>query len=227
MVEIYLDEIGNGIGAKGIMIQKKFHIIGGDGNKHSIYDSETHQVQGLNHIPNPMFFHCIARVKNKVLIFGGAGSQPLDDIYEYGISGNSWNKLSIQLPSALYGVGCVSILNEQYVALFGGSNDGQQGAQDDVFIYSVHDKVFKKSNIRCPTKQPYDVFATIDRPRDDLITFGFTRSRWRRCGINNHLFPPQYLIKIICRYYWNERVHLFDMCSGEHYQIDVFELFDF
>ena len=52
--------------------------------------------------------------------------------------------------------------------------------------------------------------------------------RWKQCGISDHLFPPEYLIRIICGYYINEFVHLIgDMIgieNGQHYKINVFDI---
>ena len=52
------------------------------------------------------------------------------------------------------------------------------------------------------------------------------RNKWKKSDMNNHLFPPQYLIKIICGYYWNEFIHLFRDHTGHHHKIDVFKLFN-
>ena len=44
--------------------------------------------------------------------------------------------------------------------------------------------------------------------------------------IDNHLFPPRYLIQIMHKYYLNEWAHLFDE-EGNHFKIDVFDLLIF
>ena len=120
--------------------------------------------------------------------------------------------------------GCVSILNGQCVVLFGGNTSN--GNIDEIFIYSVGNKTFQKSKVICPEKSQYQAIAYKNRKQDDMTTFGYIRDRWSKCGMDNHLFPPQYLIRVICGYYWNEEVHLFGMADCEHYKIDVFELFN-
>lgn len=155
-------------------------------------------------------------------MLGGHIFGALDIIHEYDINNNKWTKLIHKLPTALSGSGCTSILNGQYVILFGGCNHGNK---DDIFIYCVRNGTFKESNIKCPKQGHHQAFAINDRKKDNLITFGFVRMCWRECDIDHHLFPPQYLIKIICRYYWNEWIHLFKMYQGNHYKIDVFDLF--
>ena len=93
-------------------------------------------------------------------------------------------------------------------------------------MYSVDDERFETSKIKCPAKADYQAVVVNDRKQDDMITFGYVRDKWRDCGMNYHLFPPQYLIKIICGYYWNEWIHLFRNDNGDHHKIDVFRLFD-
>ena len=89
--------------------------------------------------------------------------------------------------------GCTKVLYDKYVVIFGGRND--DGKQDDVWIYCVGDGKFKRSNVKCPRKSAYRPFTINDRKRDETITF--VRDKWRKCGINNHLFPLRCLIKIM------------------------------
>ena len=98
------------------------------------------------------------------------------------------------------------------------------------FILSLRthskDQKFKLSKIKCPEKSTYRYAFTInDRKRDEIITFGYIRYEWRECDINNHLFPPRYLIQQMLKYYLNEFVHLFDcIYEGNHWKIDVFDI---
>ena len=69
-------------------------------------------------------------------------------------------------------------------------------------------------------------FTINDKVKDNLTTFGYIRSKWRETGIDYHLFPPEYLIRIICGYYRNEWIHLFTNDTGEHYKINVFAIID-
>lgn len=73
-----------------------------------------------------------------------------------------------------------------------GSKDGVDQV-DNIFIYSVRDKAFTKSKMQCPMTGHIQSFAINDRMKDEIITLGYLRSRWKQCGMNNHLFPPQYL----------------------------------
>ena len=121
--------------------------------------------------------------------------------------------------------GCVSILNRKFVVLLGGDTNASLDG-DQIFVYYVQDQIFKKSKLKCPMVGEYEAISVNDREKDETVTFGFIRSRWKECGICDHLFPPQYLLKIICKYYWNEWIHLFGKSKGEHYKIDVLKLFD-
>ena len=120
-------------------------------------------------------------------------------------------------------MGCAPILNGQIVVLFGGENDN--GRHDDIYLYSVRDQTFETSKIKCPTSGDYQAFAIHDGKKDEVTTFGYVRDQWKESMIDNHLFPPQYLIKMICGYYWNEWIHLFRIRTCDHHRVDVFDLF--
>ena len=118
---------------------------------------------------------------------------------------------------------CVA-LHGRYVLFFGGFNE-HYSSIDDIFVYSVRDQLFTESRMKCPEKGLYDAVSICDRDRDKCITFGFVRDCWSKCGINNHLFPPEYLIRIMLKYYWNEFVHLIDLnYDGYHWRRDVFDI---
>ena len=72
----------------------------------------------------------------------------------------------------------------------------------------------------------YQAITIQNKNRDTLTTFGFVRRKWKESKISDHLFPPHYLISIICGYYLIQFVHLFNAANGEHYKINVFDIID-
>ena len=80
--------------------------------------------------------------------------------------------------------------------------------------------------IRIPGKDEYQACAINDIMKDELISFGYVRGKRRQRQLSDHLFPPEYLIRIIYGYYWNECIHLFGLYSFDHHKIDVLALFD-
>ena len=224
-----LPHLGTGRGSTGIMVGNDLHIIGGaNNNKHLKYDTNTQTLHVLHHLSHIMgisnvYGHQLVQAGNKILMLGGEdiNSNPLNAMFEYNIAENKWRRLKHKLPKPLETFGCTLILNGQFVAIFGGY---YYGDQDDIFIYSVHDEIFKKSKLKCPIKECYQAFAVIDRKKDELATLGFVRCKWGECGIKDFLYPPEYLIRIMYRYYWNEYIHLLDPPNGGHHKIDVFAL---
>ena len=221
-----LDGVYDGEGSQGIMINNEFHIIGGIANKHIKYGPNDKKIQVLHDFSdvldvNGIQFHQIVRVKNKIILFGGFDTfdfpNDVDTVNEYDIIADHWRKLNCKLPKACSG--------QQYVVLFGDMVDNDK-EQNHVFMYSVIDETFKRSRIKCPFKGDCRAFAINDREKDDIVTVGFLRSRWIQSGMNEHLFPPQYLIQIICGYYWNECINLLEIGARNHFKIDVFKLFE-
>ena len=214
------------IGLAGIMIKDKLHIIGG--YKHVRFNQDLQKFEVLHIFRESLNLqtidaHRVVNVKNKILMFGGYCNRKLSDsIHQYDITNNKWTKLTHKMPVAMRSFGCVSILNGQYILIFGGNS--QPTSHDDIYIYSVDDKTFKKSDIKCPEKEGYYAISVCDKKKDMLSTFGFVREQWKRCDIDNHLFPPQYLIQLMCKYYQNEDIHLFNFETGQHYKINVFDI---
>ena len=221
------------VGSNAINIKDECHIIGGyqNHNKHIKYNTKTQKCQIIHDFKSPfdlnvIYLHKLIKIQNKLLIFGGFdGKNCLDTVYQYDMITNKWNKLNCKIPKPLCSFGCTAILNGQYVLLIGGYDDGF-GYQDNIYFYCVRDQKFKKSTIKCPDIGQYQAITVNDKKKDTLTTFGFVRCKWKECKISDHLFPPQYLITIICGYYLNEFVHLFNIGNGKHYRINVFDIID-
>ena len=224
--------------AKSIIINNELHIIGGGGhgrhgrNGHLKYNQTQRRFELLHYLVDIMNIrriidHKIVQIKSKVYVMGGynVGTRRFSDgIHEYDIINNSWSTLKITLPKPMGKFGCTTAINKQYVLLFGGKRP-DKNISNEIWIYTVHDKSFKKSRMKCPKKSPYRAFAINNRNKDELVTFGYVRNIWKIYEIDDHLFPPQYLIRIIFNFYWREYVHLFeDQSVTVHWRIDVFDI---
>ena len=218
------------IGTKAIIINNQLHIIGGNwfaSCKHLKYNSDTQSFDSSHSIQ--FGYPALVKLNNKLLSFGGHRSirgpyDPyLNDVQEYDIINETWIKCKSVISREMIVDGAVTVLNQQFIILFGGYNGENI---NEIWIYSVKEKTFKESKVRCPGKRGGRAFAINDPTKDELSVFGYIRSQWRKCGICDHSFMPRYLIKIVNRYYMNERIHLIDIFGGEHWAIDVFDIFD-
>ena len=224
-----LDEIKSGtMRGTGVMINNEFHIIGGKVSEHVKFNSNEQKCEILHDLKvalnlNAPRFTAKSKIRNNILLlFGGLdGDERMDRMHEYDIINDQWARSQLKLPKPLSSVASTQILNGQFVLLFGG-NDGKY--INDIYVYSIRDKTFRESKIKCPERGCYGAFTINDKVRDSLVTFGWIRRKWRACGINSHLFPPEYLIRIMCGYYLNERVHLLNTHTGDHYKINVFDI---
>ena len=224
-------------GATGIIINNKFHIIGGSSVgefKHLRYNPRTKKLDKLHSMS---FGHpSLVKLTNKLVSFGGHGCCVFrtfrNYINEYDIMNDKWIESQTQMPKKMIVSGAVAVLNEQLILLFGGltqkvhfvSFDDTKWV-DDIWIYSLRDKTFKKSKLKCPSKGGGKVFSMNNSQRDQLSAFGYTRLQWSKCGLDDNLFPQKYLINIIENYYIDEWIHLLDR-YGKHWKIDVFDIID-
>ena len=217
-------------GATVIMINDELHSIGGyceyslfpkcchikfnnqKDEMHCLYAFEDHSVGG----------HNIVKINNKLLLFGESNNK----IFEYDIL-DSWSVLKVKLPTVMWRAGCTTVLNDQYVIFF--VSNGPLNHPVDIYYYSIVELKFTKSKLKppftvnCPSGY-FKALSVNDKYRDTIITFGYVRTQWRSLEISDHLFPPEYLIRIISnKYYLNEYVHLFTH-HGHHWKIDVFDI---
>ena len=229
-------------GSSAILIEDQLHIIGGWVNKsHLRWNNETKQFDVLHKnvmdIKRGIFINVstLLKVGNRVLSFGGYHDrQFLDCMMEYDIIKNAWKRLKITMPRTMTSFGCVSVMNEKYILLFGGE-DGVYNYNhkkfDDVYIYSVGDRTFTKSGIKCPKAgAEFNAVTVNDKEKEELAVYGYIRYQWRTSQINEQLFPPRYLIQIMRRYYHVEYVHLFHSEVGvldrdnTDWKIDIFDV---
>eukprot|EP01084_Bolivina_argentea_P214746 364551_1 len=248
-----------GCAPNGTIINNEFHVIGC--NNHYKFDEQSNQFEFLQNlsdmnadnesetesetewVENPGF---VKVNDNKMLIFGGQNVDKhyewyfnyTDSIYECNVMNNEykWTKLDIKIPGGKYeGFGCTTILNGKYVLVMGGESvyDGGGSSSDDIYIYNVGNRTFNKSRIKCPQGGQYKAITVSDKEKDEMISFGYVRSLWKEFDINDQIFPPQYLVRIINNYYFDEFVHLFFSSldgyrdgPGAHYKISVFDIID-
>ena len=175
----------------------------------------------------------IVRLKNanKMMVFGGydESGNATDQVCEYDAMDRKWRKLGVTLPGPLYNMGCATAVNDQYVLIFGGKKPGTgffnayaSAQTDDILIYSVRHQFFRKSSTKCPTKFKCQAIAVNDKMRDETCVFGFVRDTWQLKEIDDAIYPPRYLIKLIHKFYLNEYIHLFS--GWDHWRMDVFDI---
>lgn len=235
-LQIIDSSVGIAGDAQAIIINNEYHIIGGFQNdKHVKWNSKILKFEILHDLKNHINWdnignHRLAMINDKILSFGGFSWKSfisLDEVYEFNITSSKWTATDIKLPRSIHCFGCVTVLNGQFVILFGGARGFDRCK--DIWIYCVETKTFRRSNIQCPIQMTCNAFTIKDKLKDEMTVFGYIRREWRRSQIDDHLFPPKYLIKIMGRYYWNQEIHLFEYnkesVGGNHWKIDVLDIF--
>eukprot|EP01084_Bolivina_argentea_P035970 66578_1 len=162
---------------------------------------------------------------NSILIFGGwdnisqshwggVNHKKVDCILRYDASTNQCNKLPISLPETVTHPFCLKAINDTSVIIF----------DDDIYIYSIKRQTITKSKIKCPSANRFSGFIVNDKIKNDKIVLGFVRNTWNNCKIDDHFFPPFYLLKIIHSYYLNEWVFLLDKKTRKHYKMNTLDI---
>lgn len=222
-----------GRGSKAIMIDKEVHLFGRNAvNGHFKYNTKFKEFETVKRFLSTTQYSgfdgmSMVKIRNKLIFFGvSLVYATANYICEYDIDKHEFRPLfTVHMPKGgLRYFGCTAVLQGKYAVLFGGKMTKGDEITDDIWIYSFDDKVFEKSQMKCPRKGKYQAISIHDSNKDELVTVGFIRNSWNECKMSYHLFPPQYLMRIINRYYWREYVYLIDADSGDHWKIDIFDI---
>ena len=223
-----------GYEGQGIVINNEFHVVGGSENtKHLEWNNCSKTMDTMQDLENmglnPIGHHRLIQVQDKVLMLGGYDynmRRAADKICEYDIKNDRWKVLGFILPEKLYGFGCVSVLDDQFIVLLGGKS-ALSIEDDDIWIYCVGSERFTKSKVKCLISGECHACVIGDEYKDQMMVFGYIRRQWSSSQIDDHLFPPEHLIKIMGQYYMNQEIHLYHYggsAQGNHWKIDVFDI---
>lgn len=168
----------------------------------------------------------VIQISNKnnaqLLAFGGFSCNNIRNyhrgIWHYNLNVNGWTKLRANIPKQLQNFG-ICCINNKYVMIFGGYSNGKKSgyeANDDIYVYDIDNQVFTTSEIQCPDMQSKQVYAYDEvygfhvehNVKWEMIANGYTKKIWNESNLQDSLFPPQYLIKIIQGFYMQELVYL-------------------
>ena len=207
-------------GSKGIVIDGRYHVIGGWRNhRHLVFNPQSHKLDTLHDFDGYIGMGNIARIlrmKNKLFVCDTV------NMHEYDIGNDKWKKMDVTMPNfGRGGFEATVAFKKEYILLF------DRGESHGIWIYSVHDKKLTKSKLKCPGSYSHlQAFSIHNKEDDELAVFGFVRRQWKLSEIADYLFPPYYLLKLMHGFYWNECVHLIGQYDGKHWRIDIFDILD-
>ncbi len=114
-------------------------------------------------------------------------------IHFYSLTTNKCTSLQINELKKFKNRSAVITKNEEFIIIIG--MDGNCG------ILELKSMKIKISNIHCPLNVPLHAIIVNDDRMDEILIFGFVHQNL------NHL--PIYLIKLICKWYCLEMIHIF------------------
>ncbi len=220
-----------GTKTQSVLINNKLCFIGGsDGNHYLQYNAQFEKFK-IKYNFNDIFMgfceHSIISLNTYIFVFGGfhaATYSILDTIYQYNNNNHIWNKLNIKMPKSLFSFGCTTDSTNKYILIFGGIDNTLQEC-NDIYIFSIFTYSFIKSNLYCPIKGQFYANTIINKKLNKIIVDGYIHKKWKLNEITNYNSPPIFLLNIVILYYSIEYVHLINKCNGQHWNIDIFNIF--
>eukprot|EP01084_Bolivina_argentea_P051793 95254_1 len=184
--------------SKSIVINNNLHIIGGtNNNQHLVYSTKYKQFIPIYTFKDyPAGFRGqITHIKsqNILLLF----IETSETIYRYNIETYKWSTLPTKMPIKRAEYVVTSVLNEQFVLIFGGTKCIKNQSSwrwpvcHDIWIFSLRDESFSISLVKCPKQDiNYKVFSTAialkHEYHDELIISGYVQIEWTRLNIHQH-----------------------------------------
>lgn len=214
---------------KAVIIYNKIHFV--SDCKHLMYDPNTFDIFTLNNNIGINYCSNLLKLKDKLIAFGaydGHGNFS-NDLIEYDIYYNKWSIRYNFIPTFINAHIAVTILNDQFIILFGGYH--KSITNDASIWYCTFSNMthFTESIVKCPGDSSRAfVFTFHDAKYDELIVFSFIKVEWNESAISKDLFPPNYIVKLMQKYYMNQWIHFIDLDpfgnKGLHWKIDVFDI---
>merc|ERR1712154_732693 len=122
------------------------------------------------------------------------------------------------------GPAVVSVCNERYILVIGGSITNQNGKEWDngwgsnaIFVFNVEESKFYESKVRSPIRGWCHAVASpsTHRRKSELLVSGFVHSCWNSLDFGEDLAFPECLMDLIVDCIQDDNVHVLGFGSGE------------
>ena len=236
-----VDAIAGGYKSAAMIHKNEMHVVGAAKFKHFKCDLRNYKCTEVNDLAaagvnNLKYADYCASIKTQGqwILFGGyRRGKCFDSIWFYDINDNSWNTSTTKLPKAIYEPACTTISNGNVVLILGGNSCN--GRTNEIYMYHVKEGKCTKSRAKLPSDKLDYVLewkaVTWSHPiNDNLLVNGWMKRIWKQCQMNEHLFPPQYLLKLIEQHSMTEMVDIFaartTTLTLRHYRMTAMQLFE-
>eukprot|EP01084_Bolivina_argentea_P168784 292616_1 len=185
--------------ADTVFAKHKLHVVGGE---HLILDvnkgsNKLEECCGFKRLTNNSERGKLISNGSKNIYYGSSSGQ----LYSYNSILNAWSSLRMDIPWMSKNSVCVITGDQSYILLF---------RNRKIHVLNLKNKKWRISKSVCPKRKSFSGYAVITRnsQRAELITFGFVRKCWIEYEIGEHMFPPQYIVKLMQSWVDEEYVHL-------------------
>ena len=196
-----------------------------DFNSRFAWNPNTNQFAQETKFPYPLSLPPYIFTKNKLFLFNQDINANNLTIHSRNIFGDDpWNTFKM-LNSGHFAYSEYVVTNDgKFIIILGSCKEVKSYGygncshgyypQDDIHYFNTKTNKLYKSNLKLPYK--WDVthrpVAVIRKYKlsDDLTVDGYVRNIFQEKEFKDMIFPPQYLVQIISRYYENGVLYVFD-----------------
>ena len=160
--------------------------------------------------------HLFLESRDSFLVQGKNKQSETPMICEYSLRTKQWTEWNWKPFPFVLGAGLVCTKNGRYIISF--------EANGKIIVYDLNTRQIKKSSIRCPDTTQKKGFQAVnlgDKERDELTTFGFVNSSFKKKEFRGVQALPHYLISMIGKWYAMEYIHLIPVDEQTHWRIAV------
>ena len=211
-----------------VLIKNELHLIGGIINhKHLIFNQDMNKFivcsKQFELLPftggfNGFSLNYMSSLKQLILLGGHK-----DEIYSYNICSNQWSKSLFpeKVPQGMSNFGYVTTPNKKFMILMGGIVS-DESMNNNIFIFDIFKQKWFKCNILCPSySRSFRAIIMNNDTKQEIIISGFIQTKV--LNGKKQIFAPNYIIKLIGKWYKNQYVHLIEYSwhSKSHWKIKL------
>ena len=127
-------------------------------------------------------------------------------ICEYALSTKQWNVCKwVSIPYST-NAGVICTKDGRFLMILGGKR--HKRASNQIFVCDFKQRKCVESAYKCPSRGGCRAVAMRNAKRDELLTFGFVHQSFQESEFRNMQIMPKYLIQMIPRWVYKERIYL-------------------
>eukprot|EP01083_Nonionella_stella_P160928 526523_1 len=208
------------------VVDGEVHLVGGASNKyHLVWVADKWKQMYRFNWSSGNYGSALLYVKSRkcMLLMGGydySVYHKLDSVWCCNTNSLQWSESPSKMPYKVNMFGYVLSYDERFVIIFGGEKENKSNS-NEIWILDLHTMTWMPSNVHCPKSACYHAVLISNQSTSTLCVSGWMRMQ--KLGLPA---LPLDVLDLICKWYSQETVHLFQRSNNFHWTINLKHIFE-